>query len=241
MEGEILVVSVNATAEQFAYPGRAAETVPPLERSRRLNTVLLIIIAMLLMFGALGGTYLYGIVSNLSSTTGAAGAPGNNGALGSDGSDGSNGANGPTGFPGSDGSDGRNGSAGQDGIDGATGLNGADGIDGAPGADGVTLYNSGQGVVDLGACDSDVRIQLRSRLDGDVFYLSSITLSDIASECWGSTVDVYALGGTSPNWTTLTEAIGIVISGESIVITTGQLSDDGVLSSSVARVALEIR
>jgi hypothetical protein len=241
MEGETLVVSVNATTQPYAYPGRAAETVPPLERSRRLNTVLLVIIAMLLMFGALGGTYLYGIVSNLSSTTGAAGAPGNNGAPGSDGSDGSNGANGPAGFPGPDGSDGRNGSDGQDGLDGAAGLNGADGVDGAPGADGVTLYNSGQGVVDLGACDSDVRIQLRSRLDGDVFYLSSITLSDIASECWGSTVDVYALGGSSPNWTTLTEAIGIVISGESIVITADQLSDDGVLSSSIARVALEIR
>lgn len=199
---------------------------------------------MLLMFGAMGGTYLYSVVTGLSSTTGAAGAPGPNGAPGTDGSDGSDGSNGATGSPGETGTDGRNGVNGEDGADGLNGVDGANGINGAPGADGadgVTLYNSGQGVVDLGACDSDVRVQLRSRLDGDVFYLSSITLSGIASECWGSTIDVYALGGANPNWTTLTEAIGISISGESLVITADQLSDDEVLSSSIARVALEIR
>jgi hypothetical protein len=139
------------------------------------------------------------------------------------------------GFPGSDGKDGTNGANGSDGADGAPGL------DGAQGADGVTLYNSGQGIVDLGACDSRVDVRLRSRLVGDTFYLSSITLSGISSDCWGSTVDVYALGGTSPDWVTLTEAIGIAITGETLVLGPNQLSSDDVLSSSVTRIALEIR
>lgn len=235
------MVSVNATAMPSAYPGRAADAVPPLERSRRLNTVLLVIIALLLAFGVLGGTYVYSLITGLSSTAGATGSPGNNGAPGSDGSNGSNGSNGPAGFPGDDGSDGKNGQNGADGVDGAPGADGVDGLDGAAGADGATLYNSGQGVVDLGACDSEVSIQLQSRLEGDVFYLASITLSDISSECTGSTVDVYALGGTSPNWTTLTEAIGIPITGESVEIGEAQLSVAGVLSSSITRIALELR
>jgi len=220
------VVSVDATATPYSRRARRTVTVPALERSRRLNTVLLVIIAMLLMFGALGGTYLFTVVSGLSSTTGAAGAPGNNGAPGSDGADGSDGSNG---FPGAD---------GNDGSEGAPGLNG---VDGAQGAAGVTLYNSGQGIVDLGACDSQVDVRVRSRLDGDTFYLASITLSGISSDCWGSTVDVFALGGESPDWVTMTEAIGIAVTGETVVLGPNQLSDDDVLSSSITRIAMEIR
>lgn len=226
------MVSINATAEPFSYSSRTTEATPPLERSRRLNTVLLVIIAMLLMFGALGGTYLYSVVSGLTSTTGAAGAngaPGSNGAPGADGSDGSDGT--PGGF-GENGSDGKSGSDGSDGIDGAPG---------ADGADGVTLYNSGQGVVDLGACDSGVRISVRSRFEGDLFLLNSITLSDISSNCSGSVLDIYALGGTNPNWMTLTEAIGIPIAGDSVTIDSEQLSNDSVLSSEIRRIALEVR
>lgn len=220
------MVSVDATATPYSRRARRTVTVPALERSRRLNTVLLVIIAMLLMFGALGGTYLFTVVSGLSSTTGAAGAPGNNGAPGSDGADGSDGSNG---FPGAD---------GNDGSEGAPGLNG---VDGAQGAAGVTLYNSGQGIVDLGACDSQVDVRVRSRLDGDTFYLASITLSGISSDCWGSTVDVFALGGESPDWVTMTEAIGIAVTGETVVLGPNQLSDDDVLSSSITRIAMEIR
>jgi hypothetical protein len=188
------VVSIDATAAPYSHAGRRVETASPLERSRRLNTFLLVVIAMLLLFGALGGTYLYTVVSGLSSTTGAtgaAGAPGNNGAPGSDGSNGSDGSSGLNGFPGSDGNDGNDGTNGADGSDGA---DGAPGLDGAQGADGVTLYNSGQGIVDLGACDSRVDVRLRSRLDGETFYLSSITLSGISSDCWGSTVADLLLG-----------------------------------------------
>jgi hypothetical protein len=235
------VVRIDATAVPYPYSGGRADTVPPLERSRRLNTVLLVIIAMLLLFGALGGTYLYTVVSGLSSTTGAAGAPGNNGAPGVDGSNGSDGSSGSNGFPGSDGTDGKNGADGNDGATGADGAPGLNGVDGAQGANGVTLYNSGQGIVDLGACDSRVDVRLRSRLDGDTFYLASITLSGISSDCWGSTVDVFALGGESPDWVTMTEATGIAITGETVVLGPNQLSDDDVLSSSVTRIALEIR
>jgi len=232
------MVSVNATAAGYSYPGRTADTATPLERSRRLNTALLVIIVILLLFGALGGTYLYSVVTGLSAAAGANGAdglPGSNGAPGPSGSDGSSG---PIGSSGADGDDGRNGSDGQDGVDGAAG---ADGLDGQPGADGVTLYNSGQGVVDLGVCDSDVRIKLQSRLEGDSFYLSTITLSGISSECQGATIDLFALGGTSPNWVTLSEAIGVDITGESVVVDSGQLSDESVLSSTITKIALEIR
>lgn len=235
------MVSINATAEPFSYSSRTTEATPPLERSRRLNTVLLVIIAMLLMFGALGGTYLYSVVSGLTSTSGAAGAngaPGSDGVPGVDGSDGSDGTPGPFG---ENGSDGKSGSDGADGLDGAAGADGIDGAPGADGADGVTLYNSGQGVVDLGTCDSDVRISVRSRLEGDLFFLTSITLSDISSNCSGSVVDVYALGGTNPNWMTLTEAIGVPIAGDSLIIDAEQLSDDSVLSSDILRIALEVR
>jgi hypothetical protein len=195
----------------------------------------LVIIAMLLLFGVLGGTYLYSVVTGLSSRVGASGADGSPGSNGAPGPSGSDGSNGPVG---SSGSDGDNGADGQDGSDGAAGT---DGLDGEPGADGVTLYNSGQGVVDLGVCDSHVGIKLQSRIEGDTFYLSSITLSGVSSECWGSTIDLYALGGTSPDWVTMTEAIGVNVTGSSVVIDSDQFSDESVLSSSITKIALEIR
>lgn len=235
------MVSIDAASTPYGRSERLSGTAPQLERSRRLNTVLLVIIALLLMFGALGGTYLYSVVSGLSSSTGATGAPGNNGLPGvdgSDGADGTDGSTGPAGSSGTDGTDGRNGANGQDGADGQPGLNG---VDGAPGADGVTLYNSGQGVVDLGACDSNVDVRLRSRLEGSTFYLSSVTLSGISSECWGSTIDLYVLGGANPDWTTLTSSLEVAVSGEAIVINRDQFDVDDIPSSQITRIALEIR
>lgn len=235
------MVSIDAAATPFGRSERASVTDNRVERSRRLNTVLLVIIAMLLMFGALGGTYLYSVVTSLSSSTGATGAPGNNGLPGADGSDGSDGADGSVGPAGSDGASGNNGRNGVDGQDGADGEAGLNGADGAPGADGATLYNSGQGVVDLGACDSSVDVRLRSRLVGSTFYLASVTLSGISSDCWGSTVDVYVLGGVDPDWTTLTSSLDVALSGEIIVINDDQFDSVDIPSSVITRIALEIR
>jgi hypothetical protein len=66
-------------------------------------------------------------------------------------------------------------------------------------------------------------------------------LNGISADCYGSVVDIYALGGTNPNWVILTETIGVSISSNSLVIDATQLSDDSVLSSEILRIALEVR
>ena len=98
---------------------------------------------------------------------------------------------------------------GKDGLDGLNGLNGKDGADGAPGSQGPTGPQgptgapgtpspssgivSGQAVVVVGTCDSNISVSLKSRLISGVFYFNQIIFSNIDGSCFGNTIDVYLL------------------------------------------------
>ena len=98
---------------------------------------------------------------------------------------------------------------GKDGLDGLNGLNGKDGLNGAPGSQGPTGPQgpagapgtpspssgivSGQAVVVVGTCDSDISVSLKSRLISGVFYFKQIIFSNIDGSCFGNTIDVYLL------------------------------------------------
>jgi hypothetical protein len=108
--------------------------------------------------------------------------------------------------PGAPGKDGKD---GLDGLNGLNGKDGADGADGAPGSQGATGPQgptgatgtpspssgivSGQAVVVVGTCDSDISVSLKSRLISGVFYFNQIIFSNIDGSCFGNTIDVYLL------------------------------------------------
>lgn len=211
------MASIDLATFPYRLRDRTGAAISSLKRSRRLNTILLVIIVLLLLAGGAGGTYLYTYVTNLPTTAGAMGPAGATGAKGAKGTPGSDGAPGPAGLPGTDGKNGRNGAGGEGGLD------------------------SGQGVVNLGACDPNVDIRVRSRLDGGTFYLSTVTLSGISSECEGQTIDLYILGGANPDWTTLTTSAAIQITGDTLVINAEQFDVDRVPSEDITRIALEIQ
>ena len=116
-----------------------------------------------------------------------------------------------SGAPGEDGADGIN---GQDGQDGTPGAQGPAGPQGPAGADGASSPSSGtetgQAVVRVGACDSNIKVSLRSRLLAGVFYFKQITFSEIHSSCFGNSIDVYLLGADEVE---LGSHIGGVITG----------------------------
>ena len=119
-----------------------------------------------------------------------------------------------SGAPGEDGADGINGQDGQDGQDGTPGAQGPAGPQGPAGADGASSPSSGtetgQAVVRVGACDSNIKVSLRSRLLAGVFYFKQITFSEIHSSCFGNSIDVYLLGADEVE---LGSHIGGVITG----------------------------
>ncbi len=104
------------------------------------------------------------------------------------------------GTDGKDGADGLNGLNGKDGVDGAPGPQGPVGPQGPAGADSSSSPSSGtvtgQAVVRVGACDSNITVSLKSRLVSGVFYFKRITFSDINSSCVGKSVDIYLLDST---------------------------------------------
>lgn len=211
------MASIDLATIPFRLRDRTGAAISSLKRSRRLNTVLLVIIVLLLLAGGAGGTYLYTYITNLPTTAGAMGPAGATGAKGAKGAPGSDGAPGPAGLPGTNGKNGRNGDGSSGGVD------------------------SGQGAIDLGACDPNVDIRVRSELVGGTFYLSTVTLSGIASECEGQTIDLYVLGGSNPDWTTLTSSAAIQITGDTLVVNAEQFDVDRVLSEDITRIAMEIQ
>jgi len=130
------------------------------------------------------------------------------GAPGEDGVDGLNGLNGQ------DGKDGAPGPAGQNGADGAPGPQGPAGAQGPAGSAGSSSPSSGtvtgQAVVRVGACDSNITVSLRSRLLSGVFYFKQILFSNIDASCIGNSIDVYLLDSTDDE---LASYIGGTISG----------------------------
>jgi hypothetical protein len=165
------------------------------KRNRRAFYFLALLIILLIFASSLPSSDgpVFGTGNTQNTATGSA----EPGAAGQDGEDGVDGINGANGEDGADGSPGPAGADGQDGADGAAGPQGPEGPQGPAGANGSSSPSiatpSGQAVVRVGTCDSDITVSMRSRLVSGVFYFKRITFSDIDVSCVGSTMDVYLL------------------------------------------------
>ena len=168
--------------------------------------------------GATGADGINGIIGR-DGVAGATGADGINGIIGRDGVAGANGVSGTNGTNGAPGSTGATGSTGSTGSNGSNGSNGSDGGAGSDGdtleiislpagdetcafggtkfvsTTGVITYSCnggstlGQGVVNVGACDSEVVISLSTQYLNRDFMMSAITVSQLSGACNGTTID----------------------------------------------------
>ena len=162
------------------------------KRNRRALYFLALLLVLLIVASSLpnsdGPVFGTGNTQNTNQPETSSGS----GAPGEDGVDGLNGLNGQ------DGEDGAPGPAGQNGADGAPGPQGPVGAQGPAGSAGSSSPSSGtvtgQAVVRVGACDSNIEVSLRSRLLAGVFYFKQMTFSEIHSSCFGNSIDVYLLG-----------------------------------------------
>ena len=149
----------------------------------------------------------------LAMMVGPQGPPGISGVDGATGADGINGIIGRDGVAGANGVSGTNGANGAQGSTGSNGSNGSDGntleIISLPAGDetcafggtkfvsttGVITYSCnggstlGQGVVNVGACDSEVVISLSTQYLNRDFMMSAITVSQLSGACNGTTID----------------------------------------------------
>lgn len=143
----------------------------------------------------------------ISGVDGATGADGINGIIGRDGVAGANGVSGTNGTNGTNGAQGSKGSTGSDGVAGGDGdtleiisLPTGDETCAFGGTKfvsttGVITYSCnggstlGQGVVNIGACDSEVVISLSTQYLNRDFMMSAITVSQLSGACNGTTID----------------------------------------------------
>jgi len=156
--------------------------------------------------GATGADGINGIIGR-DGVAGATGVDGINGTIGRDGVAGANGVSGTNGTNGTNGAQGSKGSTGSDGVAGGDGdtleiisLPTGDETCAFGGTKfvsttGVITYSCnggstlGQGVVNIGACDSEVVISLSTQYLNRDFMMSAITVSQLSGACNGTTID----------------------------------------------------
>jgi len=168
----------------------------PIKENKNNNKILIMIaiIALGLSIAAL----LIALTRTPTSNNVGKGLPGPAGPAGSPGEPGAPGEPGTKGKPGESGS---SGAAGVQGPSGSSGSQGATGATGPAGADGTAnSLGFGQGEVEINApCDSSITVTLNSTFtfSNRTFYLSNVTLSDIAVACYGGRVSIYIYDGST--------------------------------------------
>jgi len=168
----------------------------PIKENKNNNKLFIIIaiIALGLSIAALLIALTRTPTSN-NSAKGLAGPAGPAGAPGEPGAPGAPGTKGKPGEPGSSGAPGVQGPSGSSGSQGATGATGPAGADGN-----ANSLGFGQGEVEINApCDSSITVTLNSTFtfSNRTFYLSNVTLSDIAVACYGGRVSIYIYDGST--------------------------------------------
>ena len=174
-----------------------AEAYPIKENKNNNNNKILIIIAIIAL-GLSIAALLIALTRTPTSNNVGKGLPGPAGPAGSPGEPGAPGEPGTKGKPGESGS---SGAAGVQGPSGSSGSQGATGATGPAGADGTAnSLGFGQGEVEINApCDSSITVTLNSTFtfSNRTFYLSNVTLSDIAVACYGGRVSIYIYDGST--------------------------------------------
>jgi hypothetical protein len=197
--------------------------------SRRLllGIIALLLALLLLMVAEVAGAFGYRILNGIAQIAGVEGIRGEQGLAGANGAAGANGKTGSDGQPGSN------------GTSGASGQDGADGQDGAPG----TVLLREQGVIGFGACDADVSVSLSSRIDilSASFFVDTVHFDDVASECWGKSLDVYLFSGSEGEYQLESTAVDVPVPNSgSFDVSFNQFAPQDIPSSTLTKLAIEI-
>jgi len=232
---------------------RRASGRPLPRRAVDLVAVLTGVFIMLVLLRACGffGEPVLDTVRGPAGAQGAQGVRGPSGPTGADGEDGQPGRPGADGEPGSPGARGARGARGTAGTPGAAGIAGPPGPagpSGPPGAAGPAgSPGSGgqfaQGRVAVGACDSAVDVDIASywHAPSAQFRVDTVTLSDVAAGCSGSTLSIVLLDASSAALATVSTTVSLT-AGSMVVSRTAPSTGaiGSVPSSEVASIALEM-
>lgn len=225
----------------------------PLRRAVDIAALLAGVFAMLVILRACG---FFGEAA-LETVRGPAGAQGTTGPTGPAGSTGADGEPGPPGRAGRDGAPGSAGERGSTGARGAPGIAGTAGPAGPAGATGPAgpagatgpagpAGNGGQfaqGRVAVGACDPAVDVDIASywHAASAQFRVDTVSLSEVAAGCAGSTLTIVLLDSTNTALATVTAPVAL--SGGAMVVSRSTPSTSAigsVASASVVSIALEM-
>lgn len=196
-------------------------------RGLLIGIIALLLALLLLMVAEVSGAFGYRIINTIAQISGLEGIRGEQGLAGANGAAGANG---------------KTGSAGQPGSNGAAGPPGQDGVDGQDGAPGTVLLRE-QGVIGFGACDADVSVSLSSRIDipSASFYVDTVHFDDVASACWGKSLDVYLFSGSEGQYQLESTAVDVPVpNSDSFVVSFNQFAPQDIPSSTLTKLAIEI-
>lgn len=226
---------------------KSMATVDDKKRHNRglLAVIVLLVATLILLLLEISGAFGYRIITAISDATGlsvSAGERGAQGPVGATGADGSNGLQGPNGLTGGRGATGAEGQTGAPGTDGVNGLNGTDGAQGPQGDPGTVLAVE-QGLIGIGACDTNISVSVKSRFDvahAD-FLLDRVRFSDVADACWGRAITVYLFSGEPNSYVVEGVAADFVIpSSSAFSVSYSAFEQPNISSSVLTKLAVEL-
>lgn len=219
----------------------------PIKENKNNNKILIIIaiIALGLSIAAL----LIALTRTPTSNNVGKGLPGPAGPAGSPGEPGAPGVPGEPGVKGKPGEPGSSGAQGAQGPSGSSGSQGATGATGPAGADGTAnSLGFGQGEVEINApCDSSITVTLNSTFtfSNRTFYLSNVTLSDIAVACYGGLVSIYIYDGSTnslnPTLLANTSSPYSIGNASSVLIPVSAFTPTSVESARITNMTFEVQ
>ncbi|MFM1865105.1 MAG: hypothetical protein RL677_885 [Actinomycetota bacterium] len=235
-------------------------------KKRPLRTLILILIILFLLLSDFTPYFGFSLPDSIAKTfgwsipsattgPGPAGPAGPAGAPGAPGEKGADGTAGIDGLPGAKGKAGKAGAQGEAGADGADGAAGSAGANGAPGqtiVDASGNLTSGRGNIALGVCDYDVLVRLTSRiltgtnpidstaLTQPTFFLNTVEMSDIDSDCFGKTISIYLYSGSTGAFVEETKALNLTITQATESFSYTQFTPQNVLSIPLTQLLFEV-
>jgi hypothetical protein len=232
-------------------------------KKRPFRTLILILIILFLLLSDFTPYFGFSIPDSIakafgwsipSATTGPGpvGPAGPAGAPGAPGEKGADGAAGVDGLPGAKGKAGKAGAQGQAGADGAAGSAGANGAPGQTIVDASGNLTSGRGNIALGVCDYDVLVRLTSRiltgtdpitsnpLSQPTYFLNTVEISDIDSDCFGKTISVYLYSGSTGAFVEETKALNLTITQATESFSYTQFTPQNVYSIPLTQLLFEV-
>lgn len=102
----------------------------------------------------------------------------------------------------------------------------------------VTNNGGGTGSAFIGICDDHVDITMKSRFAGGRFYFSTMSITNISSDCRGNVLDVYLIDGSGNQ---ISLATSNAVTATSMTVSYTNFDTPIIRSDAIKQVAIEIR